>query len=314
MAIINSFLDQDLYKLTTGQLFFYNFKKSEAIYKFKCRSGQKFSKEQIKKIREEINHLGTLRFTEEELKWLRKTGTMSEMYLDYLKDFRFIPDEEVIVREVDGEFQIVINDDVELLVASMYEIFVLAIVQEVWGEAFDTVIDLDEARRKTQEKAKKIVAPTHPLTTKLYDGLAIQDLYGKTSIVVPYQPGCVSTINVKELDGYKVLDAKRIGHVVMVIGEKKGQYDCITLLLDKTNYTSYICMVEDDVDYRSANFTVKHNGLVVKVEGDNDIKMFVDFKKAQVVPDTPVDIDMKIFGATAIMFINHDEIHIAKSK
>ena len=160
----------------------------------------------------------------------------------------------------------------------------------------------------------KTVAPIHHLATKLYDGLAVQDLYGKASIMVPYKKGFVSTIAVTELDGYTIIDAKRVGRAIIVVGEKKGKYDCITLLLDTAGYTSYISTIETDVDHRVANFTVRSNGLVIQVEGDNDMKMFLDFKKAQIIPGTPVDIDMKIFGDGAIHFINHDEIHIAKSK
>ena len=160
----------------------------------------------------------------------------------------------------------------------------------------------------------KMVAPVHPLATKLYEGIGIQDMFGKASVVIPYKKGYVSTIHVPELDGYKIFDAKRIGHVIMIIGEKKGVYDCITILLDKQTYNKYISTIDSDVDYRVVNFSVKSTGLIVKIEGDNDIKMFVDFNKAQVIQNTPVDIDFKIFGDGAINFINHDQIYVAKSR
>ena len=160
----------------------------------------------------------------------------------------------------------------------------------------------------------KTVATVHPLSTKLFEGIAVQELYGKASIAVPYMKGHVANLHVPELDGYTIIDAKRVGHVAMFIGEKKGKYDCITLILDKASYTSYISAVETDVDQRVANFTIKSTGLVVVCEYDNSVKMFVDFKKAQIISNTPMDETFPIFGNGNVHFVNYDQIYIAKTK
>jgi hypothetical protein len=160
----------------------------------------------------------------------------------------------------------------------------------------------------------KVVSTALPLTTKMYDGVAVQDLYGKITLGIPYAVGMFVNTKVPELDGYKIMDAKRIGHVCMVLGEKGGKYDCVTILLDKTYYKNYISSIDYDVEYRSINFTMKENGLVVKVEDDNNIKMFVNFDKIHVFPGTPVDIDFRVFGSGNIQFVNHDKVYTARTK
>ena len=136
--IINSLLDQDLYKLTVGQFFFKYFRDSVAVYKFKCRSGHNLSK-YLARIKSEIKHLEELRFTPDELQYLRNLNLFTEEYLEFLRfDFVFLPDNEVKLSVNNhGELEITIEGG--LLFASMYEIFVLAIVQEVYGEDINII-------------------------------------------------------------------------------------------------------------------------------------------------------------------------------
>lgn len=159
-----------------------------------------------------------------------------------------------------------------------------------------------------------VVSSAHPLTTQMFEGVAFQDLYGNFTMTVPYAKGLCTNVKTPELSGYKIMDAKRIGHVVIVLGEKKGVYDCITILLDKKFYNTYTTTIDSDVEYRSVNFTMKESGLVVKVEYDNNIKMFANFDKIHVVPNTPCCEDFFVFGEGAIHFINYDQIYIAKTK
>ena len=159
--IINSFLDQDIYKLTTGQMFFNEFRTYDAIYKFKCRSGEDLTKF-AQTIASEIKHLGDLQFAEEDIRWLDRTKKFSFYYLQFLKDFKLYPDEEIAVSVIDGVLDIRILGDVEITKGSMYEVFVLAIVQEVYGRDIEfgreEPINFDAARYKTLNKCAKIIA------------------------------------------------------------------------------------------------------------------------------------------------------------
>lgn len=92
--IINSPLDQDLYKLTTCQRFYYDFNKSTAVYKFKCRSGQKIG-HLIETIRQEIYSLERLKFTKDDVEYLDSLGHFSFEFLTWLRhDFAFAPRED----------------------------------------------------------------------------------------------------------------------------------------------------------------------------------------------------------------------------
>jgi nicotinate phosphoribosyltransferase len=147
-----SMVDQDLYKLTTGQFFFLNFHDSVATYKFKNRSGIDLTM-YADLIKKEIQKLEQRRFTEEDITYLRGLRLFTEGYLSYLKEFRFYPHYEVQVwtgRHVQGGVEIIII--APLCVASMYEIFILSIVQEIYGKGMIDV-NMDEARKTLKDKS-----------------------------------------------------------------------------------------------------------------------------------------------------------------
>lgn len=130
--IIESLLDTDLYKFTMWQAYSHQFPFSsglKATYKFKCRSNVDLSP-YCDEIREEIKHLCTLRFTQDELAYLGSLRFMKPNFISYLQRFKF--DENDIHVWVDkGQLQIVISGYVVNTMG--FEVPVLAIVSEVYS-------------------------------------------------------------------------------------------------------------------------------------------------------------------------------------
>jgi hypothetical protein len=61
--------------------------------------------------------------------------------------------------------------------------------------------------------------------TQLFPGVAVQSLLGAWHVSVFPRPGTCYPVRIRELDGYRVVDAKFDHNVLMVVGSRAGQYD-----------------------------------------------------------------------------------------
>ena len=85
--IIESLLDTDLYKFTMQQCVLHQFPGAEVEYRFKCRTPGVDLRPFLDEIREEIRHLTTLTFTEDELDYLRGLRFIKNDYVEFLSLF-----------------------------------------------------------------------------------------------------------------------------------------------------------------------------------------------------------------------------------
>ena len=97
--IINSLLENDFYNFSMMQAVLHNFPSTQVVAKFKCRNEHildfKSLTPYIDRIKEEINHLGELKFTSEELHYLSKIPFFKPDFIDYLENFRLHPEKNV---------------------------------------------------------------------------------------------------------------------------------------------------------------------------------------------------------------------------
>ena len=69
--IINSLLEQDMYKFSMGEAIYHQFTDYKTTWSFKCRNTDvHFTEEMVDEIREQIRAYCNLRFTDEELGYL----------------------------------------------------------------------------------------------------------------------------------------------------------------------------------------------------------------------------------------------------
>jgi len=151
MPIINSLLDQDLYKFTMAQAVFHQFSKQRPMtrFKFKCRNKNELAK-YVNDINAELDHLCTLNFKKNELDYLATLPFLSQDFIDFLEYFRL--KREYIKCWVDENNELQIEATGPWIQVIFFEVFVLAIVQEVWtyNEHYD--IDFHYARQQLNEK------------------------------------------------------------------------------------------------------------------------------------------------------------------
>src|ERR1035437_5981352 len=143
--IINSLLDQDMYKLTMMQVVLHHFPGAEVEYQFRCRNeGVVFSKEVVNRINEEIDHLCTVMLQPDEIDYLGSFRFFKKDYINFLKIFRFQREFVNVTLSDKGQLSITITGP--WLHTILFEIFLLSIVNEAY---------FDEVEKKYVEEYSK---------------------------------------------------------------------------------------------------------------------------------------------------------------
>ncbi|NDH51526.1 MAG: nicotinate phosphoribosyltransferase [Betaproteobacteria bacterium] len=163
--IITSLLDTDLYKFTMMQVVLHQFPGAQVEYRFKCRNAsnsltpqeQRFNLAPfVDEIRDEIRSLCSLHFHESELDFLRSMRFIKSDFVDFLGLFH-LNEKYIVVRALpSGEIDITIQGP--WLHTILFEIPVLAIVNEVYFRNTCKLPDLVEGRRRLDAKVGQLRA------------------------------------------------------------------------------------------------------------------------------------------------------------
>ncbi|MFJ7567768.1 nicotinate phosphoribosyltransferase [Herminiimonas sp. NPDC097707] len=148
--IVNSLLENDLYKFTMWQALLHSHPEAQTEYEFVCRNAPSYPLSELKAdVERELDHLCTLAFRDDELLYLRSLRFMKSDFVDFLTVFRF--QRKFITVAADGPALRIraIGPQVHVM---GFEIFVLYIVNELYFRRFDQQAALVEARRRLQEK------------------------------------------------------------------------------------------------------------------------------------------------------------------
>lgn len=154
MPIIQSLLDSDLYKLTQQQVVFHQFPRADVEYAFQCRSQDVDLRPFADEIRQEVDALGDLRITPDELEYLREIRYLHPSYVDALKRFRLDPSDVEI--HTDGAFSLRVRGNWYATI--LFEVPVLAIINEVYFRRTHpfTPEMAAEGRKRLEEKCRLI--------------------------------------------------------------------------------------------------------------------------------------------------------------
>ncbi len=136
--IIESLLDTDLYKFTMMQVYLHQFPSASGTYTFKCRNatGKKLGL-YVDEISRQIDHLCTLRVKPEELEYLRSLRFMKSDFVDFLELFQ-LNRKAVTIKTTDNPDDLDISVSGPLVQRSLFETFILSIVNEVYFNSFTT--------------------------------------------------------------------------------------------------------------------------------------------------------------------------------
>lgn len=166
--IINSLLDTDLYKFSMMQVVLHQFPSAQVEYRFKCRTPGINLRPYMDEIREEIHHLCQLRFQDDELEYLRNLRFIKKDFIEFLGLFH-LPEKCIVIAEGEEEGEISIEIKGSWLHTILFEIPVLAIVNEVYFRNEFKDLDLSEGRRRLQQKIDLILGATDIPSFKFAD-------------------------------------------------------------------------------------------------------------------------------------------------
>ncbi|BCS95036.1 nicotinate phosphoribosyltransferase [Desulfoluna limicola] len=147
--IIQSLLDTDLYKLTMMQGVLHQFPWAEVEYEFRCRNlGIDFAPV-LEDVDRELDHICRLRFSNDELEFLEGLRFIKRDFIEFLRLFRL--NREFITAEMEGE-DYVLKIKGPWLHTILYEVPVLAIINEVYFRHHHPGADLEEGLKRLRSK------------------------------------------------------------------------------------------------------------------------------------------------------------------
>jgi nicotinate phosphoribosyltransferase len=155
--IIDSLLDTDLYKFSMMQVVLHQYPAAQVEYRFKCRNPGIDLVPYIGEIRAELAALCQLRFTPDELDYLRTWRFIKSDFIDFLGLFQ-LNEKYVDISPASGGPGAEGHGEIEIRICGpwlhtiLFEVPLLAIVNEVYFRNTSGGIDLGEGRRRLHEK------------------------------------------------------------------------------------------------------------------------------------------------------------------
>lgn len=151
--IIHSLLDTDLYKFTMLQVVLHKFPQTHSVYHFRCRNLEDTVYplvDILDDLNQQLDYLCSLKYKEDELQYLRKLRFIKSDFVDYLELFQL--KRRFIQASIDAEGRLDIHIEGPMVQAMMFEIFVLAIVNELYFSRIKTDQVWAEGERRLQVK------------------------------------------------------------------------------------------------------------------------------------------------------------------
>ncbi|UXZ04790.1 nicotinate phosphoribosyltransferase [Moraxella nasicaprae] len=151
--IITSLLDNDLYKFTMLQAMLHQFPQTHSVYRFRCRNHDQTAyplSEIQADLEEQLDALCQLRFTQDELDYLRGLRFIKSDFVDYLELFAL--KRRFITVSIDDENRLSIDIEGPMIQAMFFEIFVLCIVSELYYRRLVTDEILAQGQARLDQK------------------------------------------------------------------------------------------------------------------------------------------------------------------
>jgi len=193
----------------------------------------------------------------------------------------------------------------------------------IMARTLPDTVTLYTVRNGTQNKLLLLPhnnAQVLPNATKFYDGCLYMDALGKPYLYLPFKNNsgvvCCAMTYVKELEGYRILDAKHDNKVVMVIASQNNKY-CKFVFRFDDNYKNYDCRVIDDILFEHPNFVSIPSGVVVHIKEDGFVEIFTNKigSCVNVIQDAGITTTMKLFKYGArVGFYHNNKIYSISNK
>ena len=176
--IITSLLDNDLYKFTMLQAMLHQFPQTHGVYRFRCRNNDKLAFP-LADIKDDLEHqldlLCQLKFTQDELDYLRTLRFIKPDFVDYMELFQL--KRRFIKVSTDSDDRLHIEIEGAMIQAMFFEIFVLSLVNQLYYEHLNDPNALAEGQKRLDEKVQ---------TLKHYEMLELSDVDNPPFVVADF--------------------------------------------------------------------------------------------------------------------------------
>jgi nicotinate phosphoribosyltransferase len=150
--ILHSLLETDLYKFTMWQTMLHRHPQAQAEYRFVCRNAPAFPLSALlDEVNAQLDLLCGLSFTEDELAYIGSLRYIKADFVDFLRIFRFQRRFVHASVAADGHTLQIVAEGPQVHVMG-FEIYVLAIVNELYFRRADHAAALAEGRLRLQAK------------------------------------------------------------------------------------------------------------------------------------------------------------------
>jgi nicotinate phosphoribosyltransferase len=216
--MIHSLLDTDLYKLTMWQAALHQFPTITVKYEFKCRNHADWTPALVDEIAHEIAKFCELRFSSDELDYLRSFSFFKEGFLSFLSLYKPNPEHIRIALE-GGEMRIDVEGPWFLTIP--FEVPVLAIVNEVY---FRNRTSLNQSAQERLHRKKEALKQASGFTLVDFGTRRRFSMEWHEKVVSELKelPVFAGTSNVELARKFKLRPIGTMAHEFMMVGQARN--------------------------------------------------------------------------------------------
>ena len=204
MAIIQSVLDTDLYKFTTSYAYSKLYPRAYGQFRFIDRGKTIYPQGFADELKKELQEMTKLALTKDEANFLsRELPYLPPTYIDFVRGFRFDPEEVQVEQDEEGYLSIVAEG--LLYRVTLWETPLLALVSELYYKMLGAEPDMEYTERTIINKARKLAeheitfsmfgmrrrfsAAIEDRVTELLNEYAAGHLFGTSNVYYAYKHG-----------------------------------------------------------------------------------------------------------------------------
>ena len=204
MPIIQSVLDTDLYKFTTSYAYSKLYPRAYGQFRFIDRGKTRYPQGFADALKKELQAMSELALTKDEANFLsRELPYLPPTYIDFVRGFRFDPEELQVTQDEEGYLSIVAEG--LLYRVTLWETPILALVSELYYKVLGVEPDLAYAEQSIIAKAQRLKeegitfsmfgmrrrfsSDIEDRVTRLLKAYSGTNLYGTSNVYFAYKHG-----------------------------------------------------------------------------------------------------------------------------
>lgn len=153
--------------------------------------------------------------------------------------------------------------------------------------------------------------------TLMFPGVVVQNLLNCWVVSLFPKADTCYQVNLKELKGYKIIEAKYSHKILMVVASLNGKYDRFIFKFDN-EHADYLTQTVMDITPVGLNFTVLDNGICVNIDEQERLELFTNDKNsthAKIIEDNTINGDLHLYkDGNTVIFAHENKLFKIKMK